>query len=121
MHIRRWIFVAVVVMAAGYFFYEARGVIFAPRLEIFEPKDGAVLMSAEIHIAGKTDSNLAVWVAGKIFPSDKKGIFFSNAGKIFEYKVHANSGGKPACKNQKIGNYYRVSERINYSVSGIYM
>ena len=62
-------------MAAGYFFYEARGVFFNPRLEIFEPKDGTVLMSAEIHIAGKTDSNLAVWVAGKTFQSDEKGIF----------------------------------------------
>ncbi len=65
----------IIILAAGYFFYEARGVLFAPRLEIFEPKDGAVLMSAEIHIAGKTDPNLAVWIAGKTFPSDEKGIF----------------------------------------------
>ncbi|OGF58208.1 hypothetical protein A3B05_03620 [Candidatus Giovannonibacteria bacterium RIFCSPLOWO2_01_FULL_43_160] len=75
MRIRRWIFVGIIILAAGYFFYEARGVIFNPKLEIFEPKDGAVLMSAGIHIAGKTDSNLAVWVAGKTFQSDEKGIF----------------------------------------------
>ena len=75
MYIRRWIFLGVIILAAGYFFYEARGVLFNPKLEIFEPKDGAVLMSAKIHIAGKTDSNLVVWVFGKIFQSDEKGIF----------------------------------------------
>lgn len=75
MHIRRWIFLGIIILAGGYFFYEARGVLFNPKLEIFEPRDGAVLMSAEIHIAGRTDPNLAVWVAGKTFPSDEKGIF----------------------------------------------
>ena len=75
MHIRRWIFVGVIILAGGYFFYEARGVLFNPKLEIFSPKDGAVLTSAGIHIAGKTDSNLTVWAAGKTFQSDEKGIF----------------------------------------------
>ncbi|KKT57683.1 MAG: hypothetical protein UW49_C0002G0079 [Candidatus Giovannonibacteria bacterium GW2011_GWB1_44_23] len=49
--------------------------LFNPKLEIFEPKDGAVLMSARIHIAGRADPNSAVWVAGKIFQSGESGIF----------------------------------------------
>ena len=65
----------IIILAGGYFFYEARGVLFNPKLEIFSPKDGAVLMSSETHIAGRTDPNLAVWVAGKTFLSDEKGIF----------------------------------------------
>lgn len=75
MHIRRLIFFGFILAVTGYFFYEARGVLFNPKLEIFEPKDGAVLMSAETYIAGKTGPNMAVWVAGKIFQSDEKGIF----------------------------------------------
>ena len=75
MYIRRWIFLGIIILAGGYFFYEARGVLFNPKLEIFEPKDGAVLMSARIHIAGRADPNSAVWVAGKIFQSGESGIF----------------------------------------------
>ena len=49
--------------------------LFAPRLEIFEPEDNATLHYTEILIAGRTGQNLNVWVAGKIFQSDEKGIF----------------------------------------------
>lgn len=59
--------------------------LFNPKLEIFEPKDGAILMSAKIHIAGKTDSNLAVWVAGKTFQSDEKGIFEGDVALVPGY------------------------------------
>ena len=75
MHIRRWIFLGIIILAGGDFFFEARGGLFNPKLEIFEPKDGAVLMSARIHIAGRADPNSAVWVAGKIFQSGESGIF----------------------------------------------
>ena len=70
-----------------YFFYEARGVLLNPKLEIFEPKDGAVLMSAEIHIVGRTDPNLVVWVAGKTFPSDEKGIFEGDIALVPNYNL----------------------------------
>lgn len=75
MNLRRLIFLVFILAVAGYFFYEARGVLFNPKLEIFEPKDGAVLKSTEIHMAGRTDPNLSVWVAGKTFQSDEKGVF----------------------------------------------
>ncbi len=52
--------------------------LFAPRLEIFEPEDNATLHYTEILIAGRTGQNLNVWVAGKIFQSDEKGIFEGN-------------------------------------------
>ena len=68
----------IVILAGGYFFYEARGVLFAPSLEIFEPEDNSTLNYTEILIAGRTDPNLNVWVAGKTFQSDEKGIFEGN-------------------------------------------
>lgn len=68
-------FFVFILAVVGYFFYEARGVLFAPSLEIFEPRDGAILNSTEIHIAGRAGPNSAVWVSGKIFQSDDTGIF----------------------------------------------
>jgi len=75
MHIRRWIFLGIVILAAGYFFYEARGVIFAPKLEIFEPKDGAVINSSRLHVAGRTEPMLKVWIGGREAQADERGIF----------------------------------------------
>lgn len=75
MHIRHWIFLGLVLAAAGYFFYEASGVIFAPALEIFEPKDGAVINTSRLHIAGRTDPRLKVWISGREAQADERGIF----------------------------------------------
>lgn len=75
MQIRRWIFVGAVLLTVGYFFYEARGVIFNPKLEIFEPEDGAVVAGGRLHIAGRTEPNLIVWISGRNAQSDGKGIF----------------------------------------------
>src|SRR3989344_9126775 len=78
MHIRHWIFVILVLAVGGYFFYEARGVIFDPKLEIFEPKDGAVINSSRLHIAGRTEPMLKVWIGGREAQADEKGIFEDN-------------------------------------------
>ena len=75
MHIRRWIFVGIVIVAAGDFFYEAREVIFDPKLEIFEPKDGAIVSGGRLHVAGRTEPNLIVWISGRNAQSDGEGIF----------------------------------------------
>lgn len=75
MHIRQRIFVGVIVLAAAYFFYEASGVIFSPELKIFEPENGATLNTTQMHIAGQTMSNLKVWVGGREFVANEKGIF----------------------------------------------
>ena len=75
MHIRHLIFIGLVAMAAGYFFYEARGVLFAPKLEVFEPKDGATVFGGRLHIAGRTEPNLIIWISGRNAQSDGEGIF----------------------------------------------
>ena len=75
MQIRRWIFVGLVAAVFGYFFYEARGVLFAPRLEIFEPPDWVSVSSSRLKIAGRTDPHLKVWIAGREVQSDGHGIF----------------------------------------------
>lgn len=68
----------IIILAAGYFFYEARGVIFAPALEIFEPKDGETINTSRLHIAGRTDPHLKVWISGREAEADERGIFEDN-------------------------------------------
>lgn len=65
-------------LAAGYFFYEARGVLFAPKLQIFEPEDGETVAGGRIHVAGRTEPMLRVWISGKEAQADEKGIFEDN-------------------------------------------
>lgn len=71
-----------VAAAAGYFFYEARGMIFDPELKIFEPalsagkpEDGIRINTSRLHIAGRTEPYLKVWVSGREAQADEKGIF----------------------------------------------
>ena len=61
-----------VLAVAGYFVYEARDLIFAPTLEIFEPvsasgmpKDFIQTDSTRLRIAGRTDPYLKVWISGR--------------------------------------------------------
>src|SRR3989344_5056755 len=75
MYIRYIIFAAVIVLVAGYFFYEAKEVIFVANLGIFEPVNGATLEASVMHVAGKTRPKLSVWAGGRIFTSDEKGNF----------------------------------------------
>ncbi|KKT29646.1 MAG: Fibronectin type III domain protein [Candidatus Giovannonibacteria bacterium GW2011_GWB1_46_20] len=67
-----------VAVAVGYFFYGARGVIFNPGLEIFEPRDGAVINSSRLHIAGRTEPLFKVWISGREAQADESGIFEDN-------------------------------------------
>ncbi len=78
MHIRHWIFAGLIILVFGYFFFEARGVLFGPELEIFEPKEGESFNTTLIHVAGRTIPQANVWVAGRIITSDEKGIFEEN-------------------------------------------
>lgn len=75
MRIRLWIFIGVIVLVAIYFFYEASGVIFAPTLEILEPENGSTIQATQMHIAGKTMPAVKVWIGGREFVSNEKGIF----------------------------------------------
>ena len=71
-----------VLVVAGYFVYEARDLIFAPKLEIFEPaamagapKDFIETDSTRLRIAGRTDPYLKVWISGREAQADEKGFF----------------------------------------------
>src|SRR3989344_8727867 len=78
MHIRHWIFFGIIVLVAGYFVFEARGVHFAPSLEIFEPKNESKVSGSRLRIAGRTDPRLKVWIEGREVESDERGIFEDN-------------------------------------------
>ena len=85
MHIRRWIFAGLVLAVSGYFVYEARDLIFAPTLEIFEPasvsgmpKDFAEISATHLRITGRTDPFLKVWISGREAQADEKGFFEDN-------------------------------------------
>lgn len=75
MHLRKWIFITFLVLVAAYFFYEARDVLFSPRLEIFEPQNGASLNTTRVRIAGRTNPRLKVWIYGRGIQSDENGFF----------------------------------------------
>lgn len=75
MSLRIWIFIGVIVLVALYFFYEASGVIFSPKLRIKEPVNGAVLNTTQMRIVGETIPHLKVWIGGREFIADDKGIF----------------------------------------------
>ena len=64
-----------VLAVAGYFVYEARDLIFAPALEIFEPADFSEISSGRLHIAGRTNPYLKVWISGREAQADEKGFF----------------------------------------------
>jgi len=73
---RQWIFIGLILAAGGYFFYEARGVIFAPTLEIFTPEEDATVGTARLQVSGRTDPYLKVWISGREAQADGNGFFF---------------------------------------------
>ncbi len=75
MHIRRLIFLLFVLAIGGYFFYEARGILLAPRLLVLEPRSGATFNTTRIHILGRADPRAVVWVDGRSFTADDAGYF----------------------------------------------
>lgn len=75
MNIRKWIFAGLVLVVGVYFVYEARDMLFAPALEIFEPQNFANISSGRIHIAGRTDPYLKIWISGREAQANEKGFF----------------------------------------------
>ncbi len=75
MEIRKIIFTVFILVVLVYFFYGAAGVIFSPKLEIFEPKNMAVLHTVATNISGQSEPKTAVWVAGREFVTDENGFF----------------------------------------------
>jgi len=75
MNLRNLIFIVLVLAAFGYFFYEAQDVLFAPRLIIYEPENGATLNTTRVGISGLTDPELIVIVNGREIRADDEGMF----------------------------------------------
>lgn len=75
MHGRHIIFLLIVVFVMSYFAYEARWVLFAPSLYVFEPTNGAEFHTTRIHIAGKTDASAKTLVNGQEFSLKPNGEF----------------------------------------------
>ena len=64
-----------ILAAGGYFFYEARGVIFAPTLEILTPEEDATVGTSRLQVSGRTDPYLKVWISGREAQADEQGFF----------------------------------------------
>jgi hypothetical protein len=75
MYGRHIIFLLIIALVICYFVYEASGVIFAPSLYVFEPKNGEEFNTTRIHVAGKTDADKKIFVNGKEFLLNKNGDF----------------------------------------------
>ena len=75
MYVRRLLFLIFVVMVGVYALYESRGVLFAPRLDIIEPANGALLHTTDIAVRGRTDPGAVVWIAGRNVQSNEEGYF----------------------------------------------
>ena len=58
-----------------YIAFQYRYALFSPPLEIVTPKENAIVMSQEIEVVGKTDSNSTVAVNGDPVSIDTKGYF----------------------------------------------
>lgn len=67
-----------IVVVVGYFFYEARDLIFAPRLDIYTPSQYATVNTTRLLIAGRTDPFLKVWIGGREAQADENGFFEDN-------------------------------------------
>ena len=72
---RRIIFLVLIVLVGGYAIFQARGVIFYPRLVVVEPKNGALLHTTDVRVRGRADANTMVWIDGRHAQSDEKGNF----------------------------------------------
>ena|SRR3989344_4293828 len=75
MHVRRLIFLVLILIVGTYALYESRWVLFRPHLNIIEPKNGAVLRTADVRVRGRGDPTTVVWIDGRRAESDDKGYF----------------------------------------------
>ena len=65
----------VVLFLGGYFFYQAKGFIMGPRLEVVSPHDGQTLVGASVRVEGNTTPGSAVTINGARIDSDGAGHF----------------------------------------------
>ena len=75
MQARHLFFIVIIVLVAGYFMFEARGVLFAPSLRVLEPENGSSYNTTRIHIAGVASADEKVFVNGREFVPKQNGEF----------------------------------------------
>ena len=89
MLLRKIIFLIFIFAVVAYAFYTARGVLFAPGLTVFYPKDGEHIAGTQVDFSGKTIPKVQVWVDGAIVESDEKGYF---SGSLFFHPGYNEMG-----------------------------
>ena len=75
MRFRTTLFLAVLAVVAGYFLFEASGVLFSPSLSIEEPRFGDRVHATYTTVAGHSSPAIDVWVNGQILRTDDSGFF----------------------------------------------
>lgn len=75
MFLRKVIFFLFILTAISYGIYATRGVLFAPNLEVFSPKNGEKIFGNKVNISGRTIPKNQVWIDGAQLESDESGFF----------------------------------------------
>ena len=75
MFLRKIIFLIFILISISYGIFTSRGVLFAPNLDIFSPKNGEHIMGTNVHFSGKTISKAQIWVDGAMVESNEEGFF----------------------------------------------
>jgi|SRR3989344_7255118 len=78
MFLRKIIFLIFILVSISYAIFTTRGVLFAPSLDIFSPKNWEHIAGTSVHFSGKTISKAQIWVDGAMVESDESGFFEDN-------------------------------------------
>ena len=88
MQARHALFLFFILGALGYFLFEARGVLFAPRLVIYEPKEDTSVTSP-VRIAGYSNADETILIEGREFKPNEQGVF---SGTLILYPGYRRIG-----------------------------
>lgn len=75
MFLRKIIFILFILATVSYAVFASRGVLFAPNLEIFSPKNGEKIMGTKVVVSGFTNPKTKIWIDGRITESNEQGLF----------------------------------------------
>jgi cytoskeletal protein RodZ len=67
--------IVIFLLFMGYILFQYRGAFLNPPLEITSPKNGSLVLSSEVTIIGKTDSNATVYIEKNAVSVDQNGNF----------------------------------------------
>ncbi len=80
MKLQRGLFFFFLLLALGYFVFEAYGVLLGPALSIDEPRYGDRVHTTYIAVAGRSSAGIDVWVNGHASRTDNEGFFKATIG-----------------------------------------